>query len=91
MLVKEVFEPIGIHGAPINKTMEPAGRMGQPLMAFGFYPTVTDIVRIARLYQNAGAYNGRQLLYAARVGDTADVSASRGMAALANQVHNFCP
>jgi hypothetical protein len=41
----------------------------QPLMAFGFYPTVTDIVRIARLYQNAGSYNGRQLLYAPRIRD----------------------
>jgi len=25
MLLKEVFEPIGIHDAPINKTLEPAG------------------------------------------------------------------
>jgi hypothetical protein len=49
MLLKEVFEPIGIHTAPINKTWEPVGHVGQPLMAFGFYPTVTDIVRIARL------------------------------------------
>jgi len=163
MLVKEVFEPIGIHAAPINKTLESMGRSGQPLMAFGFYPTVTDIVRIARLYQNAGSYNGRQLLYAPRIrdifsrtnapglptgqsapagegyyfnsfwkvayfnakgcklyfpemqgwggtviglfpgrvtgiriakvwgSDTSDVSASRGMAALADQLHSLCP
>ena len=69
MLLKEVFEPIGIYAAPINKTLEPTGRMGQPLMAFGFYPTVTDIVRIARLYQNAGSHDGRQLLYAPRIRD----------------------
>jgi CubicO group peptidase (beta-lactamase class C family) len=64
MLSKEVFEPIGIHAAPINETLELAGRQGQPLMAFGYYPTVSDIVRIARLYQNFGAYHARQLLYA---------------------------
>jgi len=63
MLSKEVFEPIGIHAAPINETLELAGRQGQPLMAFGYYPTVSDIVGIARLYQNFGAYHARQLLY----------------------------
>jgi hypothetical protein len=42
---KEVLEPIGIHDAPINKTLEAAGREGQPLMAFGYYPTITDIAR----------------------------------------------
>jgi hypothetical protein len=69
MLSKEVFEPIGIHDAPINKTLEPAGREGPPLMAFGYYPTISDIVRIARLYQNFGAYQGQQLLYAPKIKD----------------------
>jgi Beta-lactamase len=67
MLSNEVFEPIGIHDAPINKTLETSGREGQPLMAFGFYPTISDIVRIARLYQSGGAYQGQQLLYAPRI------------------------
>jgi hypothetical protein len=69
MLSTEVLEPIGIHDAPINKTLEPAGRAGQPLMAFGYYPTISDIVRIARLYQDFGAYHGRQLLYAPKIQD----------------------
>jgi CubicO group peptidase (beta-lactamase class C family) len=67
MVSKEVFEPIGIHDAPINKTLEPAGREGQPLMAFGYYPTISDIARVARLYQNFGAYKGQQLLYAPKI------------------------
>jgi len=67
MLLKEVFEPIGIHDAPIGKTLEGSGREGQPLMAFGFYPTVSDIVRIARLYQSFGTYRGSQLLYRPRI------------------------
>jgi CubicO group peptidase (beta-lactamase class C family) len=69
MLLKEVFEPIGIHDAPIGKTLEPAGREGPPLMAFGYYPTVSDIVRIARLYQHFGAFEGQQLLYAQKIKD----------------------
>jgi CubicO group peptidase (beta-lactamase class C family) len=67
LLREEVFEPIGIHDAPTNKTLEAAGRIGQPLMAFGYYPTVSDIVRIARLYQNRGAIHGQQLLYAPQI------------------------
>ncbi|HEV7613667.1 MAG TPA: hypothetical protein VGO37_17435 [Steroidobacteraceae bacterium] len=67
MVLKEVFEPIGIHDAPVNKTLEPTGREGSPLMAFGYYPTISDIVRIARLYQNLGAHQGKQLLYAPKI------------------------
>ena len=67
MLSKEVFEPIGIHDAPINKTLESAEHEGVPLMAFGYYPTISDIVRIARLYQNLGIYQGQQLLYAPKI------------------------
>lgn len=69
MLLREVFEPIGIHVAPINKTLESVGRGRQPLMAFGYYPTISDIVRITRLYQNVGAYKARQLLYAPTIAD----------------------
>jgi CubicO group peptidase (beta-lactamase class C family) len=69
MLLREVFEPIGIHDAPINETLEPAGRERQPLMAFGYYPTVSDMVRIGRLYQNLGAFQGQQLLYAPKIKD----------------------
>jgi hypothetical protein len=67
MLLKEVFEPIGIHSAPIAKTLESSRAEGQPLMAFGFYPTVSDIVRIARLYQSFGSHQGAQLLYRPRI------------------------
>jgi hypothetical protein len=68
-LMREVFEPIGILYAPINKTIEAPPGAGQPLMAFGYYPTIGDIVRIARLYQNAGAYQGQQILYSPQIGE----------------------
>ena len=79
MLSKEVFEPIGIHDAPINKTLESSGHEGQPLMAFGFYPTIGDIVRIARLYQNAGAFQGHQLLYAPQIREIFSRSTAPGL------------
>jgi CubicO group peptidase (beta-lactamase class C family) len=79
LLLKEVFEPIGIHDAAINRTLEPAGRNGQPLMAFGFYPTIGDIVRIARLYQNLGVYQGQQLLYAPKIREILSITTPPGL------------
>jgi len=67
MLEHEVFAPIGIHDAPVNRTIEPGGQPGQPLMAFGYYPTIGDLVKLARLYQAGGAHDGVQILYRPRI------------------------
>lgn len=67
MLEREVFAPIGIHQAPTNRTIEADGSVGHPLMAYGYYPTISDMVLIARLYQNEGKHGGRQILYAPRI------------------------
>ncbi|KSV75183.1 hypothetical protein N185_17540 [Sinorhizobium sp. GW3] len=68
-LSKEVFEPIGIYYAPTNKTVEADARPGQALMAFGFYPTISDLIKIARLYQTGGKFGGKQILDAEGVKD----------------------
>jgi hypothetical protein len=67
MLQREVFAPIGIHHAPTNRTIESDGSAGHPLMAYGYYPTISDMVLIARLYQNGGKHGDQQILYAPRV------------------------
>jgi len=67
MLEQEVFEPIGIYQAPTNRTIEHDGSIGQPLMAYGYYPTISDMVLIARLYQDEGRHGGTQILYAPRI------------------------
>lgn len=67
MLEREVFAPIGIHQAPTNRTIEKDGSAGHPLMAYGYYPTISDMVLIARLYQNGGKHGGRQILFAPRI------------------------
>jgi hypothetical protein len=67
MLQQEVFAPIGIHYAPTNRTIEADGGAGHPLMAYGYYPTLSDMVLIARLYQNAGKHGEQQILFAPRI------------------------
>lgn len=63
-LVDQVYEPLGIHYAPINRTIEPAGGTDQPLMAYGFYPTLGDIAKIAQLFQDGGRIGDTQILNA---------------------------
>ncbi len=79
MLKREVLEPIGIHYAPTSRTLEPDGRPGQPLMAFGYYPSVEDIVKITRLYHQMGIWNGRQLLFGPRISTILNGPTSRGL------------
>ncbi|MGB3899587.1 MAG: hypothetical protein WA973_13655 [Mesorhizobium sp.] len=65
----EVYKPIGIQYAPINRTMEADPKNDQPLMAYGFYPTISDLVKIARLYQNGGKFGDKQILNAGMLAD----------------------
>jgi hypothetical protein len=79
MLQREVFGPIGIHDAPTNRTIEPGGAPGQPLMAYGYYATIGDLVKVARLYHEHGLHRGQQILYAPRIEQLLYGSAPRGL------------
>jgi len=79
MLRQEVFEPIGIHEAPTNRTIEAGDAPGQPMMAYGYYPTISDLILIARLYQNGGRHGDRQILFAPRVTDLLAWSKPKGL------------
>jgi CubicO group peptidase (beta-lactamase class C family) len=68
MLMDEVYRPIGIHHAPTNRTIESDGSKGQAIMAFGYYPSLGDIAKIATLYQNKGRHGDDQILYAPMIG-----------------------
>jgi hypothetical protein len=79
MLRKEVFEPIGIHEAPTNRTIEADEAPGQPMMAYGYYPTISDLVLMARLYQNGGKHGDQQILFGPRVKELLTWSKSKGL------------
>jgi len=78
MLRHEVYEPIGIHDATTNKTLEPRGE-GIPLMAFGIYATIGELVKVARLYQASGRWGDRQILYAPRIDQLKAGTTPRGL------------
>lgn len=79
MLEREVYRPLGIHYAPINRTLETDGSPGHPLMAYGYYATVSDLVKVARLYHAGGRHAGMQLLYAPRIDQLRAGTAPRGL------------
>jgi CubicO group peptidase (beta-lactamase class C family) len=64
MLRRQVYRPIGIMYAPANSTIEPGHPRtpGHPLLAYGYYPTVDDLARIAALYAHHGRWHGHQIL-----------------------------
>jgi hypothetical protein len=63
MVTEEVYRPIGIHHAPTNRTIEAEGQPAHALMAYGFYPTLEDLAKIAQLFHDGGVADGQQLLY----------------------------
>ena len=70
MLEEEVYRPIGVPHAPTNRLVEADGSLTLPQMSQGYYPTVDDLAKIARLLQNGGVHEGEPLLHA---GLTAEV------------------
>ncbi len=69
MVVEEVFKPIGIHHAPIMRTLELDGSRGIPIFGWGLYPTVDDVAKVAILVRNGGQHQGQQLLHAAKLAE----------------------
>lgn len=66
-LEKEVYIPVGIVEAPTNRTIEADPESGQPMMAFGYYPTLGDLARLADLIHQDGQFEGKQILSAKHV------------------------
>ena len=79
MLEQDVYRPLGIHYAPINRTIEPDGSAGHPLMAYGYYATISDLVKVARLYHDGGRLHGQQVLYAPRIEELRAGTTPRGL------------
>ena len=59
----EVFKPIHIDHAPMNRTVEPDGSPGEPIMCWGWYPNLDDLAKVADLLHRRGNYNGEQILH----------------------------
>ena len=79
MVVDEVLHPIGIMHAPMMHTLETDGRPGIPILAFGLYPTIDDVAKLATLLQNGGRHEGQQILSASRLAEALYRTAAIGL------------
>lgn len=66
MIAEEVFEPIGIYHAPMNRTFEEDDAKGQPIMAWGWHATLDDMAKLAKLLHERGEHDGEQILHRKR-------------------------
>lgn len=80
MVADEVYRPIGIRGADMNRTIEPDGSRGLPLTAFGLFLGIDDIAKLGRLLTHGGRHNGEQLLDPVLVREALDTAPDKGLA-----------
>ena len=62
-MIREVFTPLGIDRLPVRRTIEPDGKLGTPMLAAGMFVTFEEALKIARLLQDHGRFNGTPLLH----------------------------
>ena len=74
MMQAEVYRPIGVRHMHGNWTVD-----GVPLVCWGAYPTVDDMVRVGWLLQDYGAHAGTQILSRAVVREALYEEAARGL------------
>jgi hypothetical protein len=79
MVTEEVYNPIGISYAPVLRTTEPDGSQGLPVLAYGLYPTVEELARIAMLLQNGGRYQEQQILHTGKLAEALRLTDHRGL------------
>ena len=69
MVQEEVLDPIGVFHLPMMRTIESDGSPGLPFMYSGLFATVDDIAKVAKLFNEGGMYNGRQLLHSDKLSE----------------------
>jgi hypothetical protein len=79
MVADEVYAEIGIRGADMNRTIEPDGRPGLPLTAFGLFLGLDDAAKLGRLLGAGGVHGGEQLLDPQVVAEALDTTPAKGL------------
>jgi CubicO group peptidase (beta-lactamase class C family) len=79
VLQEEVYSPLAIRDPAFARTREVGNTAPLPLWAFGFYPTLGELARIARLIQNRGRLGDIQLLSSRLIEKIFEAGAGRGL------------
>ena len=79
LIERDVYGPIGLAHAVVNRTVEPDGSPGIPLLGGGLFLTLEEVARVAALYHGLGEHAGKQLLHRASVIEATDPHAVKGL------------
>ena len=79
MVAEEVFRPAGMGTVDINRTLEPDGKRGVPLTAFGLFLGLEDAAALGRLLSGLGRHGGEQLLDRSLAKSCLDGEFSKGL------------
>lgn len=79
LLQENVYQKIGIQHSPMMHTNENSGSEGVPVLGFGLYPTVEDLVKISRLFHQSGMVDGLQILHSDTVNTALFRTDSQGL------------
>ena len=79
LIEQDVYGPIGVTHAVVNRTVEPDGSPGMPLLGGGLFLTLEEVACIAALYQALGEHAGEQLLHRASVVEATDPHTAKGL------------
>ncbi len=76
---QHVLTALGIDQIPIKRTLEANGTLGTPLLDSGMFVTIEDTLKIARLFQDHGQFNGQQLLHRGLTQRAMSTNMNRGL------------
>ena len=79
LIEQNVFCPVGLTHAVVNRTVEPDGSPGIPLLGGGLFLTLEEVACIAALYQALGEHAGEQLLHRTSVIEATDPHIAKGL------------
>ena len=79
IIEQNVYGPIGLTHAVVNRTVEQDGSPGIPLLGGGLFLTLEEVACIATLYHALGEHAGEQLLHRASVIEATDPHIAKGL------------
>ena len=79
LVERDVYQPIGLQHAVVNRTVEADAAAGLPLLGGGLFLTLEEAASVAALYHTLGEYAGEQLLHRASVSEVIDSKTTKGL------------
>ncbi len=79
MMERDVFAPLSLGPLPVVETREAQPERRIPMLGYGMLPTFDQVLRLSRLLQEGGAWEGQQILHPGLTKEALDHSRHLGL------------